>query len=77
MPQFDFYVWSSLGFWTVFFFQVSYFFILYYIITSISEYQKTVKKVDVYVNRKKEKVILLDYFAGLYYKSLKKSSKKL
>jgi hypothetical protein len=66
MPQFDFYTWSSLSFWTIFFFQLIYFFLLYYVISSISELQKTIKKLSFFLTKTKKNVYILDFFANLY-----------
>jgi hypothetical protein len=46
MPQFDFYTWSALSFWTIFFFHILYLFLLYFVISSISEVQNKQKKLS-------------------------------
>jgi hypothetical protein len=44
MPQFDFFIWFSLSFWTIFTFQILYYFLLYFIISPFSNIQKTLIK---------------------------------
>lgn len=44
MPQFDFFIWFSLSFWTIFSFQFLYYFLLYFIIARFSNIQKTLIK---------------------------------
>lgn len=66
MPQFDFYSWSSLSFWTIFFFQFIYFFLLYYIVASLSELQKTVQKL--HTSTVSLNFFLLDCFISNFFK---------
>jgi len=44
MPQFDFFIWFSLSLWTIFSFQILYYFLLYFIIARFSSIQKTLIK---------------------------------
>lgn len=44
MPQFDFFIWFSLSLWTIFSFQILYYFLLYYILAPFSNLQKTLVK---------------------------------
>lgn len=66
MPQFDFYTWSALSFWTIFCFQILYFFLLYFVICSVSELQKTLKKLNFLLTKKKSNIIILDFFGNSY-----------
>lgn len=66
MPQFDFYTWSALSFWTIFFFHVLYLFLLYFVLSSISELQKTLKKLSFFLNIEKKSISILDFFGCLY-----------
>lgn len=47
MPQFDFFIWFSLSFWTIFSFQILYYFLLYFIIARFSNIQKTLIKLHI------------------------------
>jgi hypothetical protein len=71
MPQFDFYTWSALSFWTIFFFHCLYLFLLYFVVSSISEFQKTLKKLSFLLKKEKKTITILDFFGNLY---LNKSS---
>lgn len=66
MPQFDFYTWSALSFWTIFFFHVLYLFLLYFVVSSISEFQKTLKKLSFLLKKEKKSITILDFFGSLY-----------
>lgn len=44
MPQFDFFIWFSLSLWTIFSFQILYYFLVYFIIAPFSNLQKTLIK---------------------------------
>lgn len=63
MPQFDFFIWFSLSLWTIFSFQILYYFLLYFIIARFSNFQKTLIKLHLlskkFLNKKNLKV--LDY----------------
>jgi hypothetical protein len=65
MPQFDFYTWSSISFWTIFFFQYFYFFLLYYVLSALSEIHKTIQKIKFFLKKKKN-IPLIDFFCNLY-----------
>jgi hypothetical protein len=44
MPQFDLFIWFSLSFWTIFFFELTYLLVIYYIAAPFSNLQKTLIK---------------------------------
>ncbi len=48
MPQFDLFIWVALSFWTIFFFQITYYILLFYIIVPFSNLQKTLIKLYIY-----------------------------
>lgn len=66
MPQFDFYTWSALSFWTIFFFHALYLFLLYFVVSSISEFQKSLKKLSFLLKKEKNNITILDFFGCLY-----------
>ena len=73
MPQFDFYTWSALSFWTIGFFQYFYFFLLYYVLSALSEIQKTLQKIKFFLKKKKN-TVLIDFFCNLYLTKKKTSN---
>jgi hypothetical protein len=64
MPQFDFYTWSSLSFWTIFAFHAMYFFLLYFVISSLSEVQKNIAKLDLLLINKTTSIQILDFVSS-------------
>jgi len=48
MPQFDLFIWVGLSFWTILFFQITYYILLFYIIVPFSNLQKTLIKLYIY-----------------------------
>jgi len=51
MPQFDFYSWSSVCFWTLFFFQLMYFFLLHELFIPLCEFDKFYSKFLLKLNK--------------------------
>jgi hypothetical protein len=72
MPQFDFFIWFSLSLWTIFIFQILYYFSLYFIISPFSNIQKTLIKLHLlqifFSNKKKNYnlIILNSIFKKIY-----------
>jgi hypothetical protein len=66
MPQFDFYTWFDLSFWTILSFHSMYFFLLYFVINSLSEVQKTVAKLDVLLVHKTTSIKIIDFVSSIY-----------
>jgi hypothetical protein len=46
MPQFDFFAWASISFWTVLSFHIFYLFVLRFVLSPIAEMQKTQQKIN-------------------------------
>jgi hypothetical protein len=46
MPQFDFFAWASMSFWTIISFHIVYFYLLKNIIAPVSEFQKIQQKIS-------------------------------
>lgn len=59
MPQFDFFIWFSLSLWTIFSFQILYYFLLYFIIARFSNIQKTLIKLHL-ISKKNFKITNLN-----------------
>ena len=65
MPQFDIFAWVSVTYWTITFFQFFYLFLLYYVLSGLSEIQKTIQKVKIFLKKKKN-TTLIDFYCKLY-----------
>jgi hypothetical protein len=67
MPQFDFFAWASISFWTVLSFHIFYLFVLRFVLSPIAEMQKTQQKINAilvkqYVPANIKEAYLLNYF---------------
>lgn len=68
MPQFDFFAWASVGFWTVVSFHIFYFFILRCILAPFAEIQKFQQKILIKISNSENGVGLKDLFLKKYFK---------
>ena len=73
MPQFDFFIWFALSFYTIFIFQFLYYFLLYFIIAPFANIQKTLIKLHVlqilsFNNNIKLNLIINSIFKKIYIK---------
>ncbi len=66
MPQFDLFIWVALSFWTIFFFQITYYILLFYIIVPFSNLQKTLIKLYIYKQKNITQNIKLLNFVETY-----------
>ncbi len=67
MPQFDFFAWASISFWTVLSFHIFYLFMLRFVLSPISEIQKAQQKIQLLftnsnINFNLKELYLLSYF---------------
>jgi F0F1-type ATP synthase membrane subunit b/b' len=67
MPQFDFFAWASISFWTVLSFHIFYLFMLRFVLSPISEIQKAQQKIQLLftnsnTNFNLKELYLLSYF---------------
>jgi|SaaInl7_100m_RNA_FD_contig_51_2009905_length_1362_multi_4_in_0_out_0_1 hypothetical protein len=69
MPQFDFYSWASVGFWTILVFQMFYLLVLRFIVCPVAEYQKAFRKLHGAINTKDVPLNLVDVHIGAYLKN--------
>jgi hypothetical protein len=73
MPQFDFFAWASISFWTVFTFHVFYLFVLRFVLSPIAELQKAQQKINVMLSYYGSEPSLKDFFLSLFFKKLRLS----
>lgn len=69
MPQFDFYAWASVSFWTIFCFQIFYFLMLFFLIAPVSDFTKFIQKLVALYFKKSSQCQLKDYFLISYFKN--------
>jgi hypothetical protein len=67
MPQFDFFAWASISFWTVLSFHIFYLFVLRFVLSPIAEMQKAQQKINAilvkqYTPANIKEAYLLNYF---------------
>ena len=67
MPQFDFFAWASISFWTVLSFHIFYLIMLRFVLSPISEMQKVQQKVQILFSDRNINVNLKElYLASLF-----------
>jgi len=71
MPQFDFFAWASISFWTVLSFHIFYLFVLRFVLSPISEMQKAQQKLTAFFSRSSGALSLKDMFLVLYFRQIK------
>lgn len=72
MPQFDFFTWISISFWTILVFQLFYTFLLRNFIVDISEFQKSLQKIKILLIQNKKNVTnLIKHYIDLFFKKKK------
>ena len=78
MPQFDFFIWISLSFWTILTFQFLYYILLYYILAPFANLQKTLIKLYnlKFLKQEQKNVPLFHQLAKMYFQSLKNAKTK-
>jgi hypothetical protein len=70
MPQFDLFIWFSLSFWTIFFFELTYLLVIYYIAAPFSNLQKTLIKLYILkssTNLISIKISILKVLINIYF----------
>ena len=68
MPQFDFFAWASISFWTVLSFHIFYLLMLRFVLNPISEMQKIQQKVQVFFNKKNPNLNLKELYLLSFFK---------
>ena len=68
MPQFDFFAWASISFWTVLSFHIFYLLMLRFVLNPISEMQKIQQKVQLFFNNKNFNINLKELYLLSFFK---------
>ena len=68
MPQFDFFAWASISFWTVLSFHIFYLLMLRFVLNPISEMQKIQQKVQLFFNNKNPNFNLKELYLLSFFK---------
>jgi hypothetical protein len=68
MPQFDFFAWASISFWTVLSFHIFYLLMLRFVLNPISEMQKIQQKVQLFFNHKNPNLNLKELYLLSFFK---------
>ncbi len=68
MPQFDFFAWASISFWTVLSFHIFYLLMLRFVLSPISEMQKIQQKVQLFFNNKNPNLNLKELYLLSFFK---------
>jgi hypothetical protein len=68
MPQFDFFAWASISFWTVLSFHIFYLLMLRFVLNPISEMQKIQQKVQLFFNNKNPNLNLKELYLLSFFK---------
>ena len=69
MPQFDFFAWASISFWTVLSFHVFYLFVLRSVLSPIAEMQKAQQKINIIFTKQNLFVNIKESFLLNYFKN--------
>jgi len=70
MPQFDFFAWASVSFWTIFCFQIFYFLMLFFLIAPVSDFTKYIQKLNFLYFKKASAFSLKDFFLTSYFQKI-------
>lgn len=68
MPQFDFFAWASISFWTVLSFHIFYLLMLRFVLNPISEMQKIQQKVQLFFNNKNLNINLKELYLLSFFR---------